>query len=101
MTKSVRNAGRGPDSATEPADAARAAVRTAAAAFDDALFAALRDMAARSPRFQADVQAAMRARQLSAPPTRVAASLQRLEHAGRVSNQIELADGGVLVTVSV
>jgi hypothetical protein len=69
--------------------------------FDAALFRALHAMAIKSPRFQADVQAAMRHANLSAHPARLAAALQRLEVAGQVSNLIPLSDGGLLITVAV
>lgn len=73
----------------------------AAPDFDAALFRALHGMAIKSPRFQADVQAAMRHAQLTTHPARLAAALQRLEVAGRVSNLIPLSDGGLLITVAV
>lgn len=69
--------------------------------FDEALFRALYAMAIKSPRFQADVHAAMRYARLSAHPTGLSAALQRLEVAGRVSNLIPLSDGGLLITVAV
>lgn len=70
--------------------------------FDHALFSALAMMATRSPRFQADVHAAMRHAGLpDVGSTHLAAALQRLEEAGRVSNLIQLRDGGLLVTVAV
>ena len=69
--------------------------------FDEALFRALHTMACKSPRFQADVQAAMRSGQLTAHPTQLAAALERLSLAGRVSNLIPLLDGGLLITVAV
>jgi hypothetical protein len=72
-----------------------------AEAFDAALFRALHAMAIKSPRFQADVQAAMRHAKLTAHPARLAAALQRLEVAGQVSNLIPLSDGGLLITVAV
>jgi hypothetical protein len=72
-----------------------------AEAFDAALFRALHAMAIKSPRFQADVQAAMRHANLTAHPARLAAALQRLEVAGQVSNLIPLSDGGLLITVAV
>ena len=78
------------------------AVAHSSRGFDDALYAALSAMAVKSPRFQADVQAAMRRAGLpDAGPTHLAAALQRLEGAGRVSNLIHLRDGGTLVTVAV
>lgn len=80
-----------PDDATPPT----------AEAFDAALFRALHAMAIKSPRFQADVQAAMRYASLSAHPAKLAAALQRLEVAGQVSNLIPLSDGGLLITVAV
>lgn len=70
-------------------------------AFDEALFRALHAMAIKSPRFQADVHAAMRHAKISAHPTGLSAALQRLEVAGRVSNLIPLSDGGLLITVAV
>ena len=76
-------------------------VRASNLAFDEALFAALHAMAVKSPRFQADVQAAMRSGELTANPTQVAASLERLALGGRVSNLIQLGDGGLLITVAV
>ncbi len=69
--------------------------------FDEALFRALHAMAIKSPRFQADVQAAMRSGDLTANPAQLAAALERLALAGRVSNLIPLADGGLLITVAV
>ena len=69
--------------------------------FDTQLFRALYAMAIRSPRFQADVHAAMRNASLTAHPARLAAALQRLEVAGRVSNLIPLSDGGLLITVAI
>ena len=69
--------------------------------FDEALFRALHAMATKSPRFQADVHAAMRHAKLNAHPTGLSAALQRLEVAGRVSNLIPLSDGGLLITVAV
>jgi len=69
--------------------------------FDDALFRALVAMAVKSPRFQADVHAAMRHAKLAARPASLAASLQRLEDTGRVSQLIPLSDGGLLITVAV
>lgn len=69
--------------------------------FDEALFRALHAMAAKSPRFQADVQAVMRSSGLAANPAQLAAALERLTLAGRVSNLIPLADGGLLIKVAV
>lgn len=69
--------------------------------FDDALFRALVAMAMKSPRFQADVHAAMRHANLRARPASLAAALQRLEDAGRVSQLIPLSDGGLLISVAV
>jgi hypothetical protein len=69
--------------------------------FDEALYRALYAMAEKSPRYQADVQAAMRQAGLTARPTALAAALQRLENAGRVSKPIPLLDGGMLITVAV
>lgn len=70
--------------------------------FDDALYAALVAMAVKSPRFQADVHAAMRHAELEpVGPTHLAASLQRLEQSGRIANLIQLRDGGLLVKVAV
>ena len=69
--------------------------------FDESLFRALHAMAIKSPRFQADVHAAMRHANISASAIGIATALQRLEVAGRLSNLIPLSDGGLLVTVAV
>lgn len=69
--------------------------------FDEALFRALLAMAMKSPGFQADVHAAMRHEKLWARPASLAAALQRLEDAGKVSQLIPLSDGGLLITVAV
>jgi hypothetical protein len=69
------------------------------AAFDRDLLRALRDLAVRSPRAQADLQAALFRANLHASPDAILASLARLVQQGLVFNVIRLQDGGTLVTV--
>ena len=68
--------------------------------FIDALLAALTQMAALSPRRQADVAVAMRRSGLTCPPDGVAAALDRLRHEGCIEKPLHLSDGGILVSVT-
>lgn len=68
--------------------------------FDRSLMAALRDLALRSPRAQADVQAALFKAGIVATPEAVSASLSRLTDQALIRNTIRLNDGGILVTVA-
>lgn len=68
--------------------------------FDRSLLAALRELAVRSPRAQADVQAALFRARIDAAPEIISASLARLEDLGLIRDIITLHDGGILVTVS-
>src|ERR1700722_11339472 len=67
--------------------------------FDRDLLRALRDLAVRSPRAQADLQAALFRASLHASPDALSSSLARLVQQGLVFNVIRLQDGGTLVTV--
>jgi hypothetical protein len=68
--------------------------------FDDALLAALAQMAVRSHRRQADLDVAVRRAGLLVGPDRLRAALQRLQDDGCVERVVPLADGGVLVSVT-
>ncbi|HXT81176.1 MAG TPA: hypothetical protein VN702_16550 [Acetobacteraceae bacterium] len=68
---------------------------------DRQLHEALTEVAARSPRFQADVHAAMRGHNLSLTPEQLDAALRRLEERLFIRDRIVLSDGGILVTVAV
>ncbi len=68
--------------------------------FDMEFLRAMRTLAVRSPRAQADVQAALFAAGLHATPDDVTAALVRLVNLGLIRDVIRLQDGGVLVTVS-
>jgi hypothetical protein len=68
--------------------------------FIDALLAALAQMAALSPRRQADVAVAMRRSGLVCSSEGVAAALDRLRHDGCIEKPLHLSDGGILVSVT-
>lgn len=68
--------------------------------FVDALLAALTEMAVRSPRRQADLAVALRRSGLEAPEEMLGAALELLEQDGCVENMVQLADGGVLLSVT-
>jgi hypothetical protein len=68
--------------------------------FLDALLAALTQMAALSPRRQADVAVAMRRAGLATSPDVVRAALDRLRRDGCVEPPLQLMDGGILVSVT-
>ncbi len=68
--------------------------------FVDALLAALTQMAALSPRRQADVAVAMRRAGLASTPEGVAPALDRLRHEGCIEKPLHLSDGGILVSVT-
>ena len=79
-----------------PAPASPAAAQD----FTDAVLAALIQMAALSPRRQADVGVAMRRTGLVAPPDAVAQALDQLRSDGSVERPLQLSDGGILVSVT-
>ena len=94
-----------PDAASSapasPAPASPAPASPAAAQdFTDAVLAALIQMAALSPRRQADVGVAMRRTGLVAPPDAVAQALDQLRSDGSVERPLQLSDGGILVSVT-
>ena len=64
------------------------------------VLAAVAEMALRSKRRQADLDAAMTHAGLVASPARRLTALQRLQHAGCVDRVVELNDGGVLLSVT-
>lgn len=68
--------------------------------FHDALLAALTQMAALSPRRQADVAVAMRRAALATPADGVAPALDRLRADGCIEQPLHLSDGGILVSVT-
>lgn len=68
--------------------------------FQDALLAALTQMAALSPRRQADVAVAMRRAGLTWPADGVAAALEQLRGEGCIERPLHLSDGGILVSVT-
>lgn len=68
--------------------------------FVDALLAALTEMAVRSPRRQADLAVALRRSGMEASEEMLAAGLALLEQDGCVENMVQLADGGVLLSVT-
>jgi hypothetical protein len=70
------------------------------AAFTAAVAAALTKMAARSPRHQADLIAALRGAGLPLDRPRIEAALNRLVSDGIVTTTLVLSDGGMLVTVA-
>lgn len=72
-----------------------------AQAVSDALLAALTEMAALSPRRQADVAVAMRRAALAIAPEVVSATLDQLSRDGCIERPLSLSDGGVLVSVTV
>ena len=78
-----------------------AAVRHVSADFSDALLAALAQMAARSPRRQADVMVAIRRAGLSADAGKVEAGLAALLRDGCITPPLVLSDGGILAAVTV
>lgn len=65
-----------------------------------ALLAAVTQMAALSPRRQADVAVAMRRTGLSAGPGGVGAALEQLQRDGCIERPLVLSDGGILVSVT-
>lgn len=84
-----------------PSDPARAErVGRVETDFVDALLAALTEMAVRSPRRQADLGVALRRSGIEASQDVVAAALDVLEEDGCVENMVQLADGGVLLSVT-
>ncbi len=102
---------RGTATATHPADGpnqakivpmptTRRASPPVAKDFADALLAALAQMAALSPRRQADVAVAMRRGGLSAPPETVGTTLDQLLRDGCVETPLRLSDGGILVSLT-
>jgi hypothetical protein len=68
--------------------------------FLDALLAALTQMAALSPRRQADVAVAMRRAGLGCAVADVMAALDHLRREGCIENPLQLSDGGILVSVT-
>ena len=64
------------------------------------VLAALANMALRSKRRQADLDAAMRHAGIEAGPAWRAAALERLRVQGLVDKVVELSDGGVLLSVT-
>jgi hypothetical protein len=87
--------------AVSPAPASPAPASPATAQdFTDAVLAALIEMAALSPRRQADVGVAMRRTGLVAPPDAVAQALDQLRSDGSVERPLQLSDGGILVSVT-
>lgn len=85
-----------------PAEMARDAARPQVSAdFADALLAALTQMAALSPRRQADVTMAMRRAGLSAEAAVVEAGLAALLRDGCIEPPLALSDGGILAAVTV
>jgi hypothetical protein len=85
-----------------PPDGAREVQRPRVTAdFADALLAALTQMAALSPRRQADVGVAMRRAGLGADATVVEAGLAALLRDGCIEPPLALSDGGILVAVTV
>jgi len=83
-----------------PMVAPRRAPPPVAKDFADALLAALAQMAALSPRRQADVSVAMRRAGLTAPPEVVGTTLDQLRHDGCVEKPLRLSDGGILVSLT-
>jgi hypothetical protein len=86
-----------------PADGGGRAMPAPAATaqdFVDALLAALTQMAALSPRRQADVAVAMRRDGLSCTADEVAAALDWLVREGCIDRPLHLSDGGILVSVT-
>jgi hypothetical protein len=81
-----------------PPEASRPRVSTD---FADALLAALTEMAALSPRRQADVAVAMRRAGLSADAEAVEAGLAALLRDGCIEPPLALSDGGILAAVTV
>ncbi|MCC6719545.1 MAG: hypothetical protein IT555_16815 [Acetobacteraceae bacterium] len=68
--------------------------------FADALLAALTEMAALSPRRQADVAVAMRRAGLTAGAEARVAALEQLSRDGCIEQPVQLSDGGILVAVT-
>lgn len=68
--------------------------------FMNALLAALTQMAALSPRRQADVAVAMRRAGLGCAVSEVMAALDHLRREGCIENPLQLSDGGILVSVT-
>ncbi len=64
------------------------------------VLAAVTDMALRSKRRQADLDAAIRHAGLDAGPSRRLAALERLCAQGWIDKVVELSDGGVLMSVT-
>ena len=76
-----------------------------AADLEDADFAvvllqALNNMAARSKRRQADLNAALRGAGIIADPSRVRTALRLLQAQGAIENLVPLSDGGLLLSVT-
>jgi hypothetical protein len=80
----------------EPPEAVGAAARD----LDDALLAALAEMAVRSHRRQADVFIAVRRAGLTAGVEHLNEALLRLRRDGCVDQVVVLADGGILLSVT-
>ena len=70
------------------------------AGFADALLAAMAQMAALSPRRQADVTVAMRRAGLTAPAALIVTTLDQLRDDGCVEPPLALSDGGILVSLT-
>ncbi len=83
-----------------PMPTTRRAAPPVAKDFADALLAAVAQMAALSPRRQADVSVAMRRAGLTAPPETVGTTLDQLLRDGCVELPLRLSDGGILVSLT-
>ena len=64
------------------------------------LLQALNNMAARSKRRQADLNAALRGADIIVDPSRVRAALRLLQAQGAIENLVPLSDGGLLLSVT-
>lgn len=68
--------------------------------FTDALLAALIEMAALSPRRQADVAVAMRRAGLAAEPEVIASAIVQLREDHCIEAPLYLSDGGILLSIT-
>jgi DNA-binding PadR family transcriptional regulator len=68
--------------------------------FADAVLAAVAEMAARSPRRQAEMQVALRRAGIAAIAERIEPVLRMLEADGCLADVVRLRDGGVLVSLT-
>ncbi len=90
----------GPDTPSPPVPEPAFQTGEAAGNFARLLLAALTDVAGRSNRRQADLEAAMRFAGLEHDPRQIQEALNFLCRHGCIHNLVPLSDGGLLLTVT-